>query len=437
MVLKGWNRVLLMSAVLLYSAAALAQDAQPKPLVPPDRVIAGYTLQPDQLAKATMLHRVRVRLMIGEIAFGLVLLIAFLYGRVGPRIRDLAGHITKRVGFQGLIYAPLLLLTLIVFQLPIDMYGHHLSLSYGLSIQSWGSWFGDWGKSITLIVLIGSGAICGVYAIIRRSPRKWWLWLWILSLPLAVFFLFLMPLVIDPMFHRFDPLELRHAELVSEIEKVAHHGGLDIPRNRIFEMHASDKVTTLYAYVKGIGASKRVVFGDNTVKELTGAQTLYVFGHEMGHYVLNHIWKGLGFLALLLLAAYYLGHRLGGWAISRYGRQWGIHHLSDWASLPLLILIIALFAFITEPMTSGFSRHLEHQADQYGIEVIHGIVPNANQAAAQAFQALSQKSLSYPYPGRWLIFWTYDHPAISDRVQFVLHHNPWAEGKEPDFVKPR
>ncbi|MBN2320992.1 MAG: hypothetical protein JXR49_18070, partial [Acidobacteria bacterium] len=171
MVLKGWNRVLLISAVLLYSAAALGQDAQAKPIVPPDRVITGYTLQPDQLAKATILHRVRVRLMIGKIAFGFVLLIAFLYGRVGPRIRDLAGNMTKRMGFQGLIYVPLLLLALIIPQLPFDIYGHHLSLAYGLSIQSWGSWFGDLGKSIALIVFIGSGAICGVYAIIRRSPR--------------------------------------------------------------------------------------------------------------------------------------------------------------------------------------------------------------------------------------------------------------------------
>ena len=155
----------------------------------------------------------------------------------------------------------------------------------------------------------------------------------------------------------------------------------------------------------------------------------------MGHYVLNHIWKGLAFFALFLLIAYYLGARLGQWTIVHYGLRWGISKSSDWASLPLLILIISLFAFITEPITSGFSRFLEHQAQQYGIEVVHGIVPNANQTAAQAFQALGQNGLSYPYPSRLLVFWTYDHPAIADRVQFVLHYKPWAEGKAPEFVK--
>jgi Zn-dependent protease with chaperone function len=78
---------------------------------------------------------------------------------------------------------------------------------------------------------------------------------------------------------------------------------------------------------------------------------------------------------------------------------------------------------------------MEHQADRYGMEVIHGIVPNPNQTAAQSFQAIGENGLDYPYPNRLLIFWTYDHPAIGDRVQFVLHYKPWEEGKQPEFVK--
>jgi Zn-dependent protease with chaperone function len=203
----------------------------------------------------------------------------------------------------------------------------------------------------------------------------------------------------------------------------------------MYEMRASDKVTTLNAYVTGLGASKRVVVWDNTSQKLTIPQTLYVFGHEMGHYVLNHIWKGLIFYSVLLLVAYYLVAKLGRWAVARDGPKLGIRSLSDWASLPLLILIISLFTFITGPISSGFSRYLEHQADQYGLEVLHGVVPDPNQTAAQAFQALGENGLSYPYPNRALIFWTYDHPAIPDRLQYVLHYKPWAEGKEPEFLK--
>ena len=132
---------------------------------------------------------------------------------------------------------------------------------YGLSVQRWGSWFGDWGKNLLIELLIGTPAVCGAYALMRKSPRWWWLWFWVISLPFVIFFIYLGPQVIDPMFNHFDPLEQHHAELVTDIEKVVHHGGLAIPPSRMFEMRASDKVTTLNAYVTGIGARGVLSFG--------------------------------------------------------------------------------------------------------------------------------------------------------------------------------
>jgi STE24 endopeptidase len=424
--------LLLLCALCVLTVVAAAHNA---PVVPADKVVTSYTLPPDKLVKATALYAVRVRLLIAGTLFGFVLLIAFLYGRVGPRIRNFAERITSGIGKQGFIYIPLLLLALIALQLPLDMYGHKLSVSYGLSVQKWGSWFGDWGKGLVLQLLLGTLAIGGAYALMRKSPQRWWLWFWIISLPCIVFLVFIQPIIIDPMFNHFDPLEPRQPQLVAEIEKVVRHGGLSIPRDRMFEMRASDKVTTLNAYVTGLGASKRVVVWDNTIQKMTIPQTLFVFGHEMGHYVLDHIWKGLVFTAVLLFFAFYFGARLGRWAVARYGPRWEIRALEDWASLPLLILIISLFSFITTPIASGFSRYLEHQADQYGMEVIHGIVPDANQSAAQAFQALGEIYLEYPNPSPLLVFWSYDHPSTPDRLQYVLHYNPWEHGKQPEFVK--
>jgi Zn-dependent protease with chaperone function len=409
--------------------------ARTAPIIPPDKVVTSYTLPPDKLAKATSLYAVSVRLLIAGTLFGFLLLLAFLYLKIGPRIRNWAERITPKAGRQGLIFAPVLLLLLIIFELPLNIYGHKLSLDYGFSVQGWWSWWADWGKGLFLQLLLGTAAICGAYALMRRSPKRWWLWFWVISVPFVVFIIFISPYVIDPLFNHFEPLEPRQPQLVSELEKVVHHGGLTIPRDRMFEMRASEKVTTLNAYVTGLGASKRVVVWDNTIQKMTVPQTLYVFGHEMGHYVLDHVWKGLAFFVALLSVAYYLGARLGAWAVQHFGARWDIRRLDDWASLPLLILIISLVSFVATPISSAFSRYLEHQADTYGMEVIHGVVENPNQVAAQAFQALGENGLDYPYPNRALVWWTYDHPPTSDRLQFVLNYRPWDEGKATEFVK--
>jgi Zn-dependent protease with chaperone function len=203
----------------------------------------------------------------------------------------------------------------------------------------------------------------------------------------------------------------------------------------MFEMKASEKTTELNAYVTGFGGTKRVVVWDTTMEHMTIPQTLFVFGHEMGHYVLGHIPKELTIVLLQLLVLFYLGYRLANWMVAHYGARWGIRDLSDWTSLPLLVLIISVLTFLATPAFNGVSRHYEHQADQYGLEVIHGLVPDTQLAAAQAFQILGERSLDYPYVGKLAEFWAWNHPTIRDRMIFVQTYDPWGEGKQPEFVK--
>jgi Zn-dependent protease with chaperone function len=133
---------------------------------------------------------------------------------------------------------------------------------------------------------------------------------------------------------------------------------------------------------------------------------------------------------------FYVGYRLANWMVARYGtRRWGMDGLSDWASLPLLVLIISGLTFLATPAFNAVSRHYEHQADQYGAEVVHGLVSNAPLAAAQSFQILGERSLDYPYVGKLAEFWAWDHPTIRDRMIFVQTYDPWSEGREPEFVK--
>src|SRR5262249_12134131 len=181
-----------------------------------------------------------------------------------------------------------------------------------------------------------------------------------------------------------------------------------------------EKTTDLNAYVAGMGSSKRIVVWDNTIAAMTTPEIVYVAGHETGHYVLKHIQKGMLFFAALLLIAFYLGYRTVGWVLARYGSGWDIRNLQDWASLPVLFLLLSIFSFIVTPIGSAFSRYLEHQADQYGLEVTHGLTPDSSQVAARAFQVLGEVGLSDPDPNPLDVFLFYDHPPVSDPVPFSV-----------------
>jgi len=187
--------------------------------------------------------------------------------------------------------------------------------------------------------------------------------------------------------------------------------------------------------VTGIGASERVVVWDTTIAQMTTPQILFVFGHEMGHYVLHHIRNGLLFGAGILLIFLFAGFHALHWALRRFGPGWKIRGADDWASLPVLVFILFMFNFIFTPIDNAFSRHIEHQADQYGLEVVHGIVPNAPQVAAQGFQILGEVDLDEPSPSTAVKLWFYDHPPINERILFAQTYDPWDKGESPEFVK--
>jgi STE24 endopeptidase len=167
-----------------------------------------------------------------------------------------------------------------------------------------------------------------LYRMLRLSPRRWWLYFWLALIPIVILVVFITPIWIEPMFNSFEPLTDHHSDLVVQIERVVHRAGMDIPPQRMFEMKASEKYTTLNAYVTGFGATKRVVVWDTTMQQMTTPETLFVFGHEMGHYALGHIPKEAAIDLLLLLVLFYVGYRLANWLVARYGARWGIRDLA-------------------------------------------------------------------------------------------------------------
>ena len=402
---------------------------------PRSQPLLEYSLPPDKLTKAYALYLLDGTLYFITTFWSFVVLWLMLGTRFGAHLRAWAERASRRRFVQAVIVMSLFVLIVELTQLPFDMYQHHVGLKYGLSIQHWGSWFGDWSKSLLLSFISATFLGWILYGVIRRSPRRWWFYFWLALIPIAIFVLFIEPIWIEPLFEKFEPLSEHHAELVVQIERVVQRAGMEIPPPHMFEMKASEKRTTLNAYVSGFGATKRVVVWDTTMHDMTTPEVLFVFGHEMGHYVLHHIPKEVAIDLAILLVLLYAGFRLATWMVARYGARWGMRGVADWASLPLLMLILSVLAFLATPAFNAVSRHFEHQADQYGLEVIHGLVPDSPRVAAMSFQKLGEVSLDYPYVNKFWEFWAWNHPTIASRMIFAQRYNPWAEGKPPEFVK--
>ena len=431
------------------TALAQAPATSPSPAAgqnSPQTQTAEYTLPPDKLAKSKALYQLGGKLRIIDTVYSLLVLLGLLYFKVTARYRDWAEKISSKRFVQAWIYVPLLMLTITVLSLPLDAYGHSISREYGLSVQGWASWFGDVAKGFFVGVVIFTLAIWGVTNAIRKSPRRWWFYTWLVAMPVVVFFIFIAPLVLDPLFNNFEPLDNKHPQLVDAIEKVVGSAGENIPRSRIFLMDASRKVTTLNAYVTGFGPSKRIVIWDTTIKNASTPETLFVVGHEMGHYVLNHIRIGIVATAIGLFIGFYLLYLLSNWAFVRFKPRWHMRELWDWAGVPMLLLIFSIMSTATEGIGNTVSRQLEHNADIYGLEVTHKVAGDpavaatlyqnvsTQEAGAHALQILGELSLTYPYPSKAVVFWYYNHPPISDRVRFAHNYDPWSKG-EQKYVK--
>lgn len=438
---SGWGRSRISSPARSDSAQSSAQlppSSEIPPLVtsPSEQTkTEQYTLSHEKYEKAVAYSRAGYTLYFLSYILGGIFLFLILRLGIAARFRDIAESASEKRWAQALVFVPLLLILVDVLDLPVEVYWHRLSLHYEQSIQRWGSWFWDWTKGELVTVAIGIVIVLILFAVMRYSPRRWWLLAWFPLVLVLLVLVVIMPLVVDPLFNKFEPLDKTQPDLVVEIGKLTKRAGVPIPPDRMFLMVASRKTNQINAYVTGLGASKRLVIWDTLIQKTTEDETLFVVGHELGHYVLGHVWKGFLLGAAGLLVALYLLFRGLHWWLDRWGRDWKILGAEDWASLAVLLLLLQILLFLSSPAINWFSRMQEHAADVYGLEVIHGLIPNSEEVAAHSFQVLGELDLSDPNPPPFITFWLYSHPPVADRLVFAHTYDPWSKGQKPKYVK--
>jgi STE24 endopeptidase len=392
-----------------------------------------YSLPPDKLAQAIALNRIRVAVAIAGSVWGLIVLWALLASGTATRLDVWTRETLKPRWMQGAGFFGILLVALAVADLPLGLIAHAASLKYHVSVQDWGPWFLDNAKGLGVSLAIGVPVALFLNWVVRKSPRRYWIWIWVISLPLILIGTFLEPLVIDPIFNKYSPLEETHPALVAKLQEVVARTGTRISPERMFLMKASEKSNGINAYVTGIGRSKRFVMWDTTMDRMPDDEIMFIFGHESGHYVLNHIPKGLALTMVGLLFLFWACAHLAEGMVRRFGERWRVSTTASRTGFLVLFFAISIGDFVSTPVVNTASRHFEHEADVYGQEAIHGLVADPQKTAVSAFNHMGEAWLEDPNPNAFVEFWMGSHPSVQQRAEFAEHYDPWANGGRGEF----
>ena len=359
-------------------------------------------------------------------AYGFIILIVLLGLGISSRLRDIAVRMSRRPFLAAMAYFVLFTGVTTLLSFPLDYFSDFvIPHRFALSDQGFGGWLWDYLKTMLVGMIIGAPLVALTLRGVARI-KQWWLALWLGSIPVVLFLVLIGPVVLAPVFNDFQPL--KDQELKKEILDIAAKAG--ISGGRVYQVDKSKQTKEMNAYVNGLGPTKRIVLWDTIIAKMSRDELKFVMAHEMGHYLLNHIWKLLAFLLAMLLAVFWAGQRTVEWATRKWGRSWGFDVPQDPAAVPLLLLTVSLFFFLLTPVMNGVSRYFEHESDIFALEVTR-----LNDPGARAFVKFAEDSKVLPDPPALIRFWRYAHPTLAERIEFCRTYKPWEQGKPNQLWK--
>ncbi len=369
-----------------------------------------YPMDPERKAKLISYSRfVNIwRFVSFFVSIGVLLLI--LSTGLSAKLRDWASVAKKRF-FVIWLYLALFLVVEYLLNFPFDFYrGFIVESDYGFLNQSFLSWWREDILGLLVGIVVGVIPVWFLYLVINRVKR-WWLAFSIGAIPFAVLAIVVAPVLISPLFNDFEPV--KDKQLEAKLLALAEKAGIE--GSDVFQVDASKQSSKINAYVTGLFGTKRIVLYDTMIKNFSHDEIMFVMGHEMGHYVMDHLFWGLGVAILFILLMTWLTDKTVHPIIRRYQNRFGFSRLGDIASLPLLLIFLTVFQFVFQPVTNNASRYMERQSDVFGMEV----TDVSGETAARAFDKLSVFNLSDPDPHPVIEFWFYSHPALNKRMAFV------------------
>ena len=349
-------------------------------------------------------------LILWDFLVGAVIALLLLNLGWSSAMRNLAERITRWKWLQTFIYWVEYLLLTTVLGFPMAVYeGYFREWKYGLATQTFGPWMMDQVKGLGVGVVMGGILTVLLFGVVRKLPRTWWIWGAVVTMLFMVFAVMIGPVYLQPIFNKVTRLD--DPKVTRPILAMAQANG--IPAKDVWEIDASRQTTRMSANVSGFGSTMRITMNDNLLRRGSQEEIEAVMGHEMGHYVLNHIPKDIQFFLIVVVVAFaYLRWSLD-WCLQRWGAKWGIRGVSDPAVLPLVVLLVSIFFFVLTPFMNTHVRTAEAEADMFGVNA-----SRQPDGFAQAAIHLGEYRKMKPTPlEEWFFF---DHPSGYNRIHRAM-----------------
>src|SRR5579872_611220 len=408
-----------MPSVLTVPPAAQASD-QFDPVAATDAYLAA--MPADARARSDAYFEGGYWMILWDFLYAVVVCLLLLNLRWSASMRNLAERITHFKPLQTIIYwTEYLLLTTALF-FPLTVYEEFLrERKYGLATQTFGPWLGDQGKLLLVNLALGAILSMMLFGVVRRLQRTWWIWGAIVTELFLIFAVLISPVYLQPLFNKITRLD--DPKVTAPILRMARANG--IPAKDVYEIDASRQTTRMSANVSGVANTMRITMNDNLLHRGSLEEIQAVIGHEMGHYVLNHVYHGMEFFFIVAVAGFAFLRGSLNWSLERWGEKWQIRGVGDTAVLPLVVLLGSMFFFALTPVMNSFIRSQEHEADMYGLNA-----SRQPDGMAQAAIHLGEYRKMSPGPlEEWLF---YDHPSGRTRIYDAMR---W-KSENLQFMQP-
>ncbi len=339
------------------------------------------------------------------------------------RMRGLAERVTRFGPLQTAIYWVQFIVVVSVAIFPMTLYeGYFREHKYGLLNQTFGPWFKDQLIGLGVAVVLGAILVVPLFGLVRRLGKSWWVWGAVLSVVFAAFVGLIAPVYIFPLFNKIT--KLQDARVRDPILSIARANG--IPATDIYEFDASRQSDRVSANVSGFAGTLRISLNDNLLKRCTLGEIETTMGHEMGHFVLNHTYKGLVMNGVVVVIAFAFLNWGVIFALARWGESWGVRGMTDVAVMPLAVIVFSIYFLVTTPVGNTITRTMEFEADMYGLNA-------ARQPDGEANVDLLLGEYRKMDPGAIEEFVFFDHPSGRTRITAAMQwkaENPETASEE-------